>query len=561
MKKEKEERIKREKEEEERLRKIKEEKIRREKEEEERRKREEEERKQLEEERRKREEEERKRIEEERKKWEEEERKRIEEEKKLKEEERTKREEERKKREEEEKIKREKEEEERKKREEEFKKLMEERRKKEEEERKKREEQWKREEEERKKREEERKRKEEERKKREEEERKKREEEERKEKEQEEKLLEEHLSKINKKKEELNQDELGKITEGIHYKNRVEIYKKITYKDFDFNFEGKHIQYNFEEIKKISTEKIINLEVTNIGKIIVVTSKGDISNIIIYNKDTYELEKELILDSKINSFVINKNKIYCSLDDSFNNILIIDIENTDERSYLNGHNYSVTGVCITYYNYLVSADINGNIVVWKDNKIKKTINDFHKRINTISEINENQQRIAILSFDSQQVKFYDLRYPEMEPLATIENISGSGLQNNMLRLNQNMLAISGTYIYIIDINSFLLIYSINCIFANVSITTSLKLVGNKAYFFVSQAMTNNYLDEIEKGTIGYYEYEFINTLIPDYNTLLKIGEKTNCHDSFITSIRVINSDTFVSASLDGKIKFWKLKKI
>ena len=59
------------------------------------------------------------------------------------------------------------------------------------------------------------------------------------------------------------------------------------------------------------------------------TSKGDISNIIIYNKDTYELEKELILDSKINSFVINKNKIYCSLDDSFNNILIIDIEKTD----------------------------------------------------------------------------------------------------------------------------------------------------------------------------------------------------------------------------------------
>ena len=291
------------------------------------------------------------------------------------------------------------------------------------------------------------------------------------------------------------------------------------------------------------------------------TSQGDISNIIIYKENTYELEKELILDSKINSFVIKGNKIYCSLDDSFNNILIIDMENTDERLYLNGHNYSVTGVCITHYNYLVSADINANIIVWKNYQIKKTINDFHKKINTISEINEGQQRIAILSFGSQQVKFYDLRYTEMEPLATIENISGSGLQNNMLKLNQNMLAISGSYIYIIDINSFLLIYSINCIFANDSITTSLKLEGNKAYFFVSQAMTNNNLDEIEKGTIGYYEYKFINTFIPDYNTLIKIGEKTNCHDSFITSIRVINSNTFVSASLDGKIKFWKLKKI
>ena len=194
-------------------------------------------------------------------------------------------------------------------------------------------------------------------------------------------------------------------------------------------------------------------------------------------------------------------------------------------------------------------------------KLKKKINDFRKKINTISEINESQQRIAILSFDSEQVKFYDLRYVGMEPLATIDNIKGSGFQNNMLKLNPNILAISGTYIYIIDINSFLLIHSINCFFANNCITTSLRLIRNKGYFFVSQAYTNNWNDDIEKGTIGYYEYDFINPMIPDCNTLYKNAEKVHAHDHFIKSIRVIDSDTIVSGSADGKIKFWKLKEI
>ena len=34
---------------------------------------------------------------------------------------------------------------------------------------------------------------------------------------------------------------------------------------------------------------------------------------------------------------------------------------------------------------MISADIEGNIIVWKDNKIYKKGNDFHKYINTITE--------------------------------------------------------------------------------------------------------------------------------------------------------------------------------
>ena len=249
----------------------------------------------------------------------------------------------------------------------------------------------------------------------------------------------------------------------------------------------------------------------------------------------------------------------------YNDFRIIPMDDTNEQFYLNEHSCSVSGVALTHYGKLISADINGKIIVWNDFKVYKTINDFKKRINTISEINEKQQRIAILSFHSETVKFYDLRYSVMQPLSSISNISGSGLQNNMLKLNKNILAIAGSYIYIIDLNSFVVTNTIYCIFINATIsTTSLILEGDKSVkglFFVGQALTNSFTDDKEKGTIGYYEYDFNNRVIPDDNPLYKIGSKVHAHDHFITSIRSINFETFVTGSMDGKIKFWKIVEI
>ena len=372
----------------------------------------------------------------------------------------------------------------------------------------------------------------------------------------------EYLSEQNKKKEDYSESQLENIKSRLIYIKRAEAYDKVLFKNYSKDSEGRNIKYNFKEIKAISTaDQILNLEITPQGKIIVLTSSKDISNIIIYEENTYEEESRIVLDSEANSFVIRKGNIYCSLNDNFNNILIISLNNTEKQIYLNGHDCSVTGVNVTNYGYLISADIKGKINVWKDNKIKKTINDFYRKINTICEINEPLQRIAILSLYSEVVKFYDLRYSQMQPLASIHDIKGSGLQNNMLKLNNNILAISGTYIYIIDINSFLLTNKINCVFANESISTTLTIDNNKGYFFVGQALADCFFDAVEKGTIGYYEYDFQNLLIPDYNPLFKIGKKTHAHEHFITSIRSINSDTFVSSSLDGKIKFWKLTTI
>ena len=537
-KKKEEERIRREKEEAERKKKEEEERIRREKEEDERRKREEEERIKRENERKERE-----------RKEEEERKKREEEEKKLMEINRQKYEEEKKEREEKERIRRQKYEEEKKRREEEERI----RRQKYEEEKRMREE-------------EKRKREEEETRKRQEEERKRQEEEIKRKKEQEQKLKVEFLQKMNKKEEELTKSELDSLMSKIELRMRVDEYNKIKQRKFDRQFdydnEGKNIQYTFEEIKQIPTEKIINIEVTKAGKVVVLTQNIH-SKIYIYNGITYEEEKEnsILLENKIvNSIKIHNDKIYCALEEKINNILIISLNDHNNITYLDGHRCSIVDLAHAGY-HLVSADIEGNVVVWDDNKIKKCKNDFRHRINTITEINYSKERIAILSFGAEKVKFYDLRYKDLEALATIGNIKGSGFKNNMLKLNQNMLAIAGTYIYIIDINSFILANKINCVYGNVCISTSLKINKNKGFFFVGQTLTNVSTDVIEKGTLAYYEYDFISTLIPDRNPLIKIASKEGCHENFITSIRRINSDTIVTGGFDGIIKFWKIKNI
>ena len=131
----------------------------------------------------------------------------------------------------------------------------------------------------------------------------------------------------------------------------------------------------------------------------------------------------------------------------------------------------------------------------------------------------------------------------------------------MIKLNQNMLAIAGTYLYIVDANSFVLTNKINCFYANDCISISLSMKKNKGYYFVGQAMTNQWNDNLEKGTIGYYEYNFDNFDEPDDNPLIKVASRNHCHDSFITSIRRIDDDTLVSGAYDGKIKFWKIKDI
>ena len=532
---------------------------------EERRKNREAERKKREEERKKKEEEEKRKKEEE-ERWtreEEEKKKKEEEERKLEEERKKKEEEERKIKEEEERIQREieqiKDEEEKKKREEEEKKRLEEeeRKKKEEEERR-----IKEEEERKRKEEEERKRKEEEERKRiEEEERKKKEEEERKKKEEKkgvEKIKDIFLKKLNKKEEELNWQEKISLGQVIAYEKSVEEYNNSTFREASENAEGRDIKYKFEEVKQITNEPITNIEISKSGKIIALSNK-ELSKITIYTEKTFEEEDCIVLESKVNSIAIVNNSIYCALEEPEENILTISLDNKDDQVYLVGHSCPVTDLTMTKYGYLVSSDVEGNVFVWKDDIIKKTGNCFHSCINTITETKENTQGIAILNFKEEVIKFYDLRYSTLECLETITNIKGSGRKNNMLRLNENILAVAGTFIYIIDLNSLIVTNMINCLYANESISTF--HFNNKGYFFVSQALNHAWTDEYEKGILGYYQYNFKDPLYPDNNTLTKLASMPNGHDDFITAIKQVDSETIATGGLDGKIKFWNLKDI
>ena len=123
----------------------------------------------------------------------------------------------------------------------------------------------------------------------------------------------------------------------------------------------------------------------------------------------------------------------------------------------------------------------------------------------------------------------------------------------MLKLNDNILAVAGTYIYIIELNTLILTNRINCIFANITISNF--LFNQIGYFFVSQS------NDFEKGTLGYYCYNINNWVLLEYNTLVKLASKSKCHDDFINSIKQIDSKTIVTGSYDGKIKFWNLKEL
>ena len=526
----------------------------------ERKKKEEERKKKAEEEKIQKEDEEKKKEEDEEKRNKEEEAKRLEEEEKKKKEEEVKRlEEERKKKEEEERIKKEieqiKDEEEKKKREEEEKKRREEeeRIRKEEEERKKKEE-----EERKRKEEEEKKKKEEEEKKKEEEEKKKKLEEENKAKEGVEKIKFGFLQKLNKKEEELTEEEKKGLEDTIAYEKMVADYNNSTYREATENTEGRDLKYTFEEIREISTEPLSNLEITKSGKIITLSNK-ELSKITIYSEKTFEEEDCIALESKVNSIVVDNDYVYCALDEPEENILVMSLKDTEDKVYLVGHTCSVTDLTLTKYGYMVSADIEGNIFVWKDLDIKKKGNDFHSYINTISETKNNTQGIAILSFKEELIKFYDLRYSTLECIETITNIKGSGLKNNMLKLNENILAVSGTYIYIIDLNALIVTNMINCVYANDCISNF--HFNEKGFFFVSQALTHSWTDELEKGILAYYQYNFNDPLYPDVNTLVKLASKPNSHDHFICSIRQVDSKTIVTGGFDGKIKFWVLKEL
>ena len=87
------------------------------------------------------------------------------------------------------------------------------------------------------------------------------------------------------------------------------------------------------------------------------------------------------------------------------------------------------------------------------------------------------------------------------------------------------------------------------------------LIIEDIFLLARQALTHLWTDDLEKGTLGYYQYNYNNELYPDENSIVKLASKNKCHEHYITSIKQIDSKKFVTGSYDGKIKFWNLKDI
>ena len=296
------------------------------------------------------------------------------------------------------------------------------------------------------------------------------------------------------------------------------------------------------------------------GKLVTLNSQNT-SILKFYNEKNYQLEHTVLIENKINYINQIDNKIYCCLDINTDNICVLSTDEYYETLYyLNEHFNPVTSIIKTFKEYLISCDKSGEILVWNDDeKLKKRFNVFNANISNIYEINQKEQQIAVFSYDRKAIKFIDLRYEDILVLETIENIYGSGIKNNMVKLNEYNLAIVGTYIYIINLPILSLTNIIYTYYSNFLIC-DFKLNYNKnIYFIISQSLANSIGEEQDKGTLGLYKYTINDELLSEQNELDKIISQEKCHAQFIISVLQIDENNVVTGCSDGTFKIWKVK--
>ena len=374
----------------------------------------------------------------------------------------------------------------------------------------------------------------------------------------------EFLKKLGKTEKDFTKEQLNFLLLQEKLKNDPEDYKNrknCKYIHGYLDEEGRNLKGNFQLKLEMNNElQIHDMIILHNGKLVTLNSQNT-SILKFYNEKNYQLEHTVLIENKINYINEINNKLYCCLDINSENICVLSTDEYYETLYyLNEHFNPVTSIIQTFKGYLISSDKSGEILVWNDDeKLKKRFNVFNANISNIYELNEKEQQIAVFSYDRKALKFIDLRYEDIFVLETIENIYGSGIKNNMVKLNEYNLAIVGTYIYIINIPILSLTNIIYTYYSNFLIC-DYKLKYNKNnYFIISQSLANNIDEEQDKGTLGLYKYTINDELLSEQNELDKIISQEKCHAQFIISVLQIDENNIVTGCSDGTFKLWKVK--
>ena len=291
--------------------------------------------------------------------------------------------------------------------------------------------------------------------------------------------------------------------------------------------------------------QLIGLEVTKEGKIIALTYTNP-SSVIIYKENTYEEEYNFYIACLVNCMNIFGDYIYFGLRDNYNNILMISLKDYKQQSYLS---YNCKGMIDVkgVEGGLVSISKEGHILFWRGDAVYKSFY-LYLELDTVTAL--SREIIAVLSSKSRVVKFFDYRkYSSIHCLGTLEGVSVSSCKNNMMMLTDILLGISGTYLYIVDINIYEVVGKISTFLANIAISPF--YFNEEKEFFISQGSSE------EIGLLGYYRFEIENSY--QKGTLKKLASRSKCHSGCIISMRKIEDRTVVTAGQEGLIKFWKIK--
>ena len=233
-----------------------------------------------------------------------------------------------------------------------------------------------------------------------------------------------------------------------HYNNKSKIItKELNNKPNNYSFKNRKNKFTISDLKT----QITALVFSNDNQLIVGDDNGYIS---IYSNDNYTLEKSFRPHYKcINHlFRMSNGKIISSSSDS--NILIFSINNKINiqlENYLKGHKNSVyEGIEFTN-GYIYSTSSDKTMRIWKkgETEIYKQNNKktYKKEINAFIELNNDE--IVGTNFYDEQIVF--LNSKTLEEVYTIQNIKCGSLTSSITLIDNDLLAVGGEGLYIINI--------------------------------------------------------------------------------------------------------------
>ena len=298
------------------------------------------------------------------------------------------------------------------------------------------------------------------------------------------------------------------------------------------NISNNTLQKNIRTLK-YHTAVINNIILLNDGRL---SSCSSDNNILIYNKNTYEIDIQIKDNCPIYYHIENKNNNIISCSHNILKIYSINNNNYNLIDTLKGHTGYICKIIEIQDNILISCSSNDKTMkIWKMNNNKYDCINNLTISNILDVISINENKIVSFAVDY-SIIFWDNYFKQIKK---IELKAMSYSCNSMQVINDNILLIGVTDgIYIINTDNY---QTINHFKNNITTVDSIIELSN------GNILIGCY-DKDSKHSLIEYKYE--------NNDLIQTKFKQAAHDGWIRGLIEKEDGTIISSATDNIIKFW-----